>query len=363
MSVQYTTVQWNAHKKRYDALLLAGVALFLLAFVAVSSIVHPGDNAISPPILVIRATGVCAIVLLHIILAIGPLARLNSRFAPLLYNRRHMGVTMFLLALVHALASIGFYGGFGVRNPVSAMLAGYDSFASVSAFPFEILGFIALCILFLMAATSHDFWLKNLTPRVWKALHMSVYVAYALLILHVALGAMQSERSAIYPALLLLGAAVLATLHILAGVQEWRRDRAIDVATDGWVDACAAIEIPNGRACTVQLAGGQRIAVFRDGDGVSAISNVCAHQGGPLGEGKIVDGCVTCPWHGYQYKASDGQSPPPYTEKIPTYDVRVVDGRVKVNPTPHPPGTPVQPARIAARPLGGGPDGQTATER
>jgi hypothetical protein len=50
-------------------------------------------------------------------------------------------------------------------------------------------------ILSLMAATSHDFWLRNLTPPVWKTLHMLVYVAYALLVAHVTLGLLQSETS------------------------------------------------------------------------------------------------------------------------------------------------------------------------
>jgi hypothetical protein len=45
----------------------------------------------------IRALGTCALLLLHLILCIGPLCRLNPRFLPLLYNRRHLGVTMFIL--------------------------------------------------------------------------------------------------------------------------------------------------------------------------------------------------------------------------------------------------------------------------
>ncbi|MCB0599501.1 MAG: Rieske (2Fe-2S) protein, partial [Phaeodactylibacter sp.] len=66
----------------------------------------------------------------------------------------------------------------------------------------------------------------------------------------------------------------------------------------------------------------------------------------PLGEGKIVDGCITCPWHGYQYRPEDGQSPPPFTEKVATYDVKVVDGKVYVNPEPYPEGTPRPAAAI-----------------
>jgi sulfoxide reductase heme-binding subunit YedZ len=79
---------------------------------------------------------------------------------------------------------------------------------------------------------------------------------------------------------------------------------------------------------------------------VSAVSNVCRHQAGPIGEGKVVDGCITCPWHGYQYLPGNGRSPAPFTERVETYDVRVVSGRVYVNPEPHEPGTPVEPARV-----------------
>jgi sulfoxide reductase heme-binding subunit YedZ len=92
--------------------------------------------------------------------------------------------------------------------------------------------------------------------------------------------------------------------------------------------------------------GGERVAVFRYGNAVSAISNVCQHQNGPLGEGRIVRGCVVCPWHGYEYRPDTGASPPPFTEKVPTFRVRIHDGRVLVHPQPLPPGTRVEPARI-----------------
>jgi nitrite reductase/ring-hydroxylating ferredoxin subunit len=96
----------------------------------------------------------------------------------------------------------------------------------------------------------------------------------------------------------------------------------------------------------VTLAG-ERVAVFRYDGKVSAISNVCQHQNGPLGEGKIVDGCVTCPWHGYQYLPESGASPPPFTERVPTFRVRLEGDRVLVHPRPNPAGTRVEPARIA----------------
>jgi nitrite reductase/ring-hydroxylating ferredoxin subunit len=90
----------------------------------------------------------------------------------------------------------------------------------------------------------------------------------------------------------------------------------------------------------VPISGGERIAVFRDGTQIGALTNLCAHQHGPIGEGRVVDGCVTCPWHGYQYRLADGCAPPPFTEKLATYRVRIRDGVVEVDPNALPPGTP-----------------------
>jgi len=61
---------------------------------------------------------------------------------------------------------------------------------------------------------------------------------------------------------------------------------------------------------------------------------------GPIGEGRIIDGCVTCPWHGYEYRLADGCAPPPFTEKLATYPVRITRGIVEVDPRPLLPGTP-----------------------
>lgn len=356
MSNAYRTVQWNAHKRAYDLIVVAGVVGYVAVFAGAGSLMLRGERAIDPPILLMRALGTCAVIMLHIILCIGPLARLDRRFAPLLYNRRHLGVTMFLVSLLHAIVAFGYYGGFGIDSPIAALLARFPAgaYASVSGFPFEVLGFGALLILFVMAATSHDFWLANLGARWWKWIHMSVYGAYAMLVMHVALGAMQSERSLVYPIMLGVGVATVGSLHLFAGIRESRKDaNGIPVSrgvpgdgTSEWVDVCAVDDIRPDRARVVCIKGRERIAVFRHDGGISAVSNVCAHQGGPLGEGKVVDGCITCPWHGYQYLPANGQSPPPFTEKIPTYQVRVNGRRVLVNPVALAPGTPVEPARV-----------------
>jgi nitrite reductase/ring-hydroxylating ferredoxin subunit len=204
-----------------------------------------------------------------------------------------------------------------------------------------------------MAATSHDFWLTNLSAPVWKALHMLVYLAYALIVLHVALGALQSETSPVFSGALGFGVALVLALHLVSA----RREALIDCAdgasaanSDGFVDVCAVDDIAEGRGKVVVL-GGERVAVFRWDRQVAALSNACRHQNGPLGEGRVLNGKVTCPWHGYEYLPHCGRSPAPFTEKVPTFRVRVVAGRVWVHPLPLPAGTESRPASIDGGPL------------
>ncbi len=342
MSHSYQAVGWNRQKKIYDRTLVIGVGLYLAVFIVATALLRPNVTAET---LIIRAFGTAALVLLHVILVIGPLARLDRRFLPLLYNRRHLGVTMFLLAAVHGVFSIIQFHALGNVNPLVSVLAGNDQFGALPSFPFQPLGLAALVILFLMAATSHDFWLANLSAPVWKALHMLVYVAYGLIVAHVALGVLQNETSPVLAALLGLGVVVVFGLHVATGWRERPADATVAEADAGFVDVCAANQIPDNRARVVTLAG-ERVAIFRYDGKVSALSAVCQHQNGPLGEGCVIDGLVTCPWHGYQYRPDTGESPAPFTERVPTFAVRVEAGRVLVDPRPKPPGTRVEPASI-----------------
>jgi nitrite reductase/ring-hydroxylating ferredoxin subunit len=261
---------------------------------------------------------------------------------------------MFVLALVHAAFVIIQYHAFGDANPLVSVFTAYqqdyDPFvrqtANISHFPFEPLGAAALVILFLMASTSHDFWLANLGASWWKRLHLLVLVAYGLIVLHVTYGVLQSEPHPLYVVLLGIGVVGVYGLHLAAGWKERSADRAaVGPESEGYVRACAVGELEEGRGHSVWL-GSERVAVFRHEGKVFATSNVCRHQGGPLGEGRIIDGCITCPWHGWQYRPADGTSPPPFDERVETYRVRVQDDEVWIHPTPDPagneqPGAPI----------------------
>ena len=204
-------------------------------------------------------------------------------------------------------------------------------------------GILALTILTLLAATSHDFWLAFLGPALWKGLHLLIYLAYAAVVAHLAFGRLQDPGALPLALLLALSVAGLLGLHLAAGRREARVDARTTppAAAPPWVIAGRPEAIPEDRALVVRPPGGEKVAIFRHKGRLSAVSHLCAHQHGPLGEGQVMDGCITCPWHGYQYRLEDGCSPPPFTERIATYHLRLEDGWVWLDPRPNPPGTHV----------------------
>lgn len=341
MAVGFQAVSWNRFKAVYDAVLWIGALGFTAVFAVSAVISQPPGESFHPVQLVLRASAGSAFALLTLALAIGPLARLSPRFTPLLYNRRHLGVTVFLFALAHAALAILWYHGFSDTNAFVSLISTNANYDRIGGFPFESLGLIAFLVLFAMAATSHDFWLELLGAPVWKMLHMLVYPAYVLIVAHVALGAMQDQTSPLFPGLLAVSGAGLLALHGAAALKERADDRREPLGLeDGWISAGDPHDIPDGRAVIVSAPGGERIAVFRDGATIGAVTNVCKHQNGPLGEGKIRDGCVVCPWHGWEYRLADGVAPAPFNERIATHDVRLDAGAVWVKAAGNPPGTP-----------------------
>jgi len=340
MGLDYKLVLWNKHKKIYDKWIVIGMVLYLVLFFALTILTNPELTAET---VIIRAFGSLAILMLHIILSIGPLSRLYPKLLPLLYNRRHLGGSMFLAALVHGVFSIIQFHTLGNKNPIYSIFTENMDYGSLSNFPFQVLGFLALLILFVMASTSHDFFLHNLSAKVWKRLHMMVYAAYVLIVLHVFLGAFQQETFTMTIGLLVIGFLFLTSLHVRAAFKEAQIDGLrTSTTTEGWLCVGHFDEIEESRAKIVTVEK-ERVAIFKHKGKLSAIHNVCKHQGGPLGEGKIVDGCVTCPWHGYQYLPHNGQSPPPFTEKVKTYELQLIDDMVYINPKAFEEGTEVTP--------------------
>lgn len=345
MGVNYLPIIWNKQKKRYHKILWLGIFIMMASLIGIQFLINP---SITPETLIIRTSSIIAFTLLHFILMIGPLCRLNDAYLPLLYNRRHLGVSMFIFAAIHGIFGIIQFHTLGDIHPVASIFLSNTKYLAISQFPFQVLGFFALVILFLMAAISHDFWLKNLGTRLWKTIHMMVYVAYGLIVLHVALGILQYEDKPVYWILLFIGFISISSLHIAAGIKEnrWLKSQKKYLIENGFYEICSIKDIPDNCAKGVFIDG-QNIAIFKYEQKLAAVSNICRHQMGPLAEGQIVDGCITCPWHGYQYLPHNGQSPPPFKEKLETYETKLIKNKVWVNPIPKIAGTFVEPSIIA----------------
>lgn len=351
MSARYVPVQWNRNKWFYDLTLIAGIVVYILVFLKLAPEFQDVTRPIDKSTYRMQAFGSCAFLMLTAILCIGPLCRIDRRYLPLLYNRRHFGVLTCAVAIVHASYVLGWYYAFSPVDPFVALFASNTSFGQVLGFPFEIFGIVALLILFILAATSHDFWLNFLGPPLWKAIHMSVYVAYGSVVLHVALGHLQSSKTPIVAMVVAVSLTAVIALHLIAARIERRKDtEAPDVAEEmPWVVAGRLDDLAEDHGMVVAVENAERVAIFRYDGKLSAVSNVCAHQNGPLGEGRVIDGCVTCPWHGFQYRPEDGCAPAPFTEKIATYRLALQGDTIMLDPRPLAPGTFVEPVRIAER--------------
>jgi nitrite reductase/ring-hydroxylating ferredoxin subunit len=84
-------------------------------------------------------------------------------------------------------------------------------------------------------------------------------------------------------------------------------------------------DIPEGGPTKVK-AGINTLILVRTGETILALHEQCAHAGGPLSEGTLVDGCIQCPWHGSRFRLTDGhvaRGPAMYDQ--PAYEVRRAD--------------------------------------
>lgn len=345
VSERYVPVSWNRTKVMYDLVLAGAVVLYLGTYIRFSADLPGYGLGADQKTTVMKALGSCAFLMLTCAISIGPLCRIDRRFLPLLYNRRHFGVATFLTALAHAITVVDWYFANSSTPPLIALLSSEPALGSAPGLPFVPFGIGALTILFVLASTSHDFWLQFLGPPAWKALHMAIYLAYAAVVAHVAFGYLQSADDPAFAAVVAVSAFGVCTLHLAAGRLSLTEEEAPLPAGSSpeWLLAGKAADIPEGRAIVVRPPAGENIAIFRNAGRFSAVSNVCAHQNGPLGEGAIVDGCITCPWHGFQYRPEDGCALPPFKERLPTYNLRVTKGEIYVDPRPNPPGTYVKP--------------------
>ena len=97
-----------------------------------------------------------------------------------------------------------------------------------------------------------------------------------------------------------------------------------------FVKVAAAAELPVGGLKMVEVEGRDLVLVNVDGE-LYALDGQCPHQGGPLGRGRLEDGAVVCPWHGWKWDARSGRAVwPPVDWRAVRYPIVVDKGDVLV---------------------------------
>jgi nitrite reductase/ring-hydroxylating ferredoxin subunit/uncharacterized membrane protein len=110
---------------------------------------------------------------------------------------------------------------------------------------------------------------------------------------------------------------------------------AFEPGLDQFQPVTRADNVPSGRLTLAELnVEGMRLplVLYKKGSAIYALSNTCSHMGGPLAEGKLVEGDgVECPWHASQFSLLDGSvRQGPATVPQPVFETRVRDGTVEV---------------------------------
>ncbi|HET9443648.1 MAG TPA: Rieske (2Fe-2S) protein [Acidimicrobiales bacterium] len=121
--------------------------------------------------------------------------------------------------------------------------------------------------------------------------------------------------------------------HLIAAFGTGVDNTAFEGGPRDWRDAGPAPDLAAGPVA-VTVDGVEVLVAAVDGDR-AALSDRCTHRGGPLHEGSVERGCVTCPWHGSVFALGDGEVVRgPATFSQPRYETRVRAGRLEVRAAP-----------------------------
>jgi nitrite reductase (NADH) small subunit len=88
-------------------------------------------------------------------------------------------------------------------------------------------------------------------------------------------------------------------------------------------------DIGEGKAQLVELEG-RSIAVFHERGKLYAVDNKCPHRGGPLVQGHVEEGKVTCPWHAWQFDIETGVCDTLAGAPQKTYPLKIEDGQILI---------------------------------
>jgi nitrite reductase (NADH) small subunit len=97
-----------------------------------------------------------------------------------------------------------------------------------------------------------------------------------------------------------------------------------------FVRICSQSELPGAGQVREFTAGGRAFCVANLNGTISVLDGVCPHEGGPLGEGRIEEGRVVCPWHEYAFDLQTGVSEQDPEVKAGVFAATVEEGELRV---------------------------------
>ncbi|MGH8993540.1 MAG: Rieske (2Fe-2S) protein [Acidimicrobiia bacterium] len=118
--------------------------------------------------------------------------------------------------------------------------------------------------------------------------------------------------------------------------------------SDGWVAVAAVVALPPGAVVAWRLDPAPPVAVFNVDGELCAVDGSCPHRGGPLAEGVVRDGVVTCPLHWFRFDLRTGEHVGDSGRRLRRYPVRISDGMVEVLLPPDPPALSLRERLLAA---------------
>jgi nitrite reductase/ring-hydroxylating ferredoxin subunit len=109
------------------------------------------------------------------------------------------------------------------------------------------------------------------------------------------------------------------------------------VGADGFEDVAPLAAVADGELLGVVLSDGTPVCLYNDRGTIGAVHDVCTHAEFPMSDGVLHgDGVLECVWHGARYDCRTGAvRRGPAIEPLATYETRVAEGRVLVQPRAH----------------------------
>jgi nitrite reductase (NADH) small subunit len=96
-------------------------------------------------------------------------------------------------------------------------------------------------------------------------------------------------------------------------------------ATRSEVRIGAKSDLPASGTVKEFFAAGRFLCIANVEGVLYATDNVCPHWGGPLGQGRIENGKIVCPWHGWQFDPKTGQTPRKLNARLALHRI-VIEG-------------------------------------